>query len=166
MFLRLLLLLTIVPALELWTLFKFHDLLALNLGDQTALMVTFGIILFTGLMGAQLARRQGLKIVAEIQSNLNRGLMPGPALIDGVFILGGGALLLTPGIWTDILGLAFLLPVTRNIFRVWLIRKFMNNVTHATLIYDMDAGRKGSHFDSGTTIDIESKSETKGQRLP
>lgn len=159
MFLRLLLLLTLVPVLELWTLFKFHDFLAQNLPGDTAFLSTFGLIIFTGLIGAQLARGQGIKVLAEIKSSLNRGVMPGPAVVDGLFILGGGALLLTPGIWTDLVGLTCLIPTTRNLYRLWLIRQFKDRVTSGTLMYDMDLGKKGNQFRGDLTIDIDPKSD-------
>jgi len=91
------------------------------------------MIVFTGVVGVYLAKRQGFKVLGEIQSKLNRGEMPGAAVLDGIFIFVGGILLVLPGYVTDIIGFIFVLPVTRALLKPfvmkWMEWKFRKNST-------------------------------------
>lgn len=118
----LVLLLTAVPALELVILLQVHHAIATAWGSGPALLITLGTIIFTGVAGAALARQQGLSVLRGVQEQMRQGQPPGRALIDGVLILIGAALLLTPGFLTDILGFSLLIPVTRTLHRQWLRR--------------------------------------------
>jgi UPF0716 protein FxsA len=64
-------------------------------------------------LGAALARREGMRTLQQIQADLRGGRFPVGRLLDGVLILFAGALLLTPGVLTDIAGLGLLVPVSR-----------------------------------------------------
>lgn len=102
---RLFLLFTITTTLELFLL--------IELGKLMGLASTLGLILLTGFIGAWLAKREGLKTLATIRSELGRGSMPGDSLLDGLAILIAGAFLLTPGVLTDGVGFLLLFPPTR-----------------------------------------------------
>lgn len=104
---RLALLFVGIPLLELFIL--------IQLGQVVGLWPTVGLVVFTGFAGAALARLEGLRTLWSIRGELARGRLPGNALFDGLAILLGGALLLTPGILTDVLGFSFLLPPTRRL---------------------------------------------------
>lgn len=106
---RLFLLFVVVPAIEL--------MLLIEIGQIIGTLPTFGLIVVTGLAGSALARTQGLSVWKKFQARLSEGRMPGAELIDGLIILVSGALLLTPGVLTDILGLAGLIPFTRRMLR-------------------------------------------------
>lgn len=106
MFARLALLFIVVPLVEL--------ALLIQVGRAVGLLPTVLLVLATGVGGAALARREGLRTLAAIQGELARGALPGASLLDGAAILFGGALLLTPGILTDLVGLSLLLPATRR----------------------------------------------------
>lgn len=95
-----------VPLLELFIL--------IQMGQMVGLWPTIGLVVLTGFAGATLARLEGLRTLWRIRGELARGRLPGQALFDGMAILVGGALLLTPGILTDLLGFSFLLPPTRR----------------------------------------------------
>jgi len=103
---RLALLFVIVPVLEL--------VLLVRLGQWIGLLPTLALVLSTGLAGAWLARAEGLRVLWAFRSELASGRLPGQALQDGIAVLVGGAFLLTPGILTDLTGLALLLPPTRR----------------------------------------------------
>ena len=105
MFLRLLLLFTIVPLVELFLLVK--------LGTVVGVGPTVALVIFTGILGAWLARQQGLEVLRRVNEDLSQGRMPTEALMDGVLILIAGAVLLTPGLLTDALGFVLLIPRTR-----------------------------------------------------
>ena len=104
---RLALLFVGIPLLELFIL--------IQLGRIVGLWPTIGLVILTGFAGAALARLEGLRTLWGIRGELARGRLPGKALLDGLAILVGGALLLTPGILTDLLGFSFLLPPTRRL---------------------------------------------------
>lgn len=114
MFIRLLIIFTIVPIIELYVL--------IEAGRQIGLGATIAMILLTGVAGAYLARSQGFNIINRIQNELNKGTLPAEELFDGAMILAGGLLLLTPGFCTDLFGFCLLTPVTRSVMKVWLKR--------------------------------------------
>lgn len=116
MFGRLFLLFTIVPLVELYLLIK--------VGEVVGALNTVLLIIGTGVLGAYLARLEGLRTLNQINMNLANGIMPAEELVDGVIILVAGLLLVTPGILTDVCGFLLLAPFTRNVFKRWLRRKF------------------------------------------
>ena len=116
MFARLLALFVLVPAIELYLLIK--------LGTLIGAFETFALIVVTGLVGSYLAKSQGLSVWNRLQSKLNSGSVPGQELIDGVIILISGALLITPGVLTDIAGLLGLIPASRALIRRFLKARF------------------------------------------
>jgi len=85
------------------------------LGTIIGAFYTILIVVLTGILGAILTRSQGLATLSRIRSSLQRGILPANELFDGALILVGGLFLLTPGIITDIFGLAVLVPQTRHI---------------------------------------------------
>jgi UPF0716 protein FxsA len=104
---RLALLFVGVPLLELFIL--------IQLGQWLGLWPTIGMVVLTGMAGAALARLEGLRTLWRIRRELALARLPGQALLDGLAVLLGGALLLTPGVLTDIAGLSFILPPTRRL---------------------------------------------------
>lgn len=86
--------------------------------------ITIGLILLTGFLGAALARRQGFAVLRSIQESLQRGEVPTRELLDGVCILIAGALLVTPGLLTDLFGFALLTPP----FRAFLLRSLQKRM--------------------------------------
>lgn len=111
-----------VPALEIWGLIKAASIIG---GWETVFAV-----IFTGFLGAFLAKREGLKTWMQAQYELNRGQIPGKAILDGISIFAGGLLLLTPGFFTDTVGFLLIIPFTRNVLQAyikkWLDRKIRN----------------------------------------
>ena len=93
---RLLLLFVLVPALEL--------VLLIELGQRIGTLPTLGLIVLTGVVGASLARSQGLRVLQELQRETEAGRLPAEPLVDGALILVAGALLVTPGVLTDAFG--------------------------------------------------------------
>jgi UPF0716 protein FxsA len=89
--------------------------LLLRVGRTLGFWPTLGLVLFTGVLGAALARREGTRTLGALRSEVARGGLPGRAILDGASILVGGALLLTPGFLTDALGFALLFPPTRHV---------------------------------------------------
>jgi UPF0716 protein FxsA len=105
-----------IPLLELMIL--------IELGREIGFWPTIFLVIVTGVLGASLARSQGMWIWLEIQHELSQGNMPADKLVDGLLILIGGIVLLTPGLLTDIFGFMLLIPVTRNLFKRAIRKKF------------------------------------------
>lgn len=115
MFARLLILFTVVPLVELALLIK--------LGGAIGLWPTVFIVIATGALGAALAKSQGTRTVWTIRRETAEGKPPGESLVNGLLILVGGVVLLTPGLLTDVLGFCLLVPATRKWFRTRLLEK-------------------------------------------
>jgi UPF0716 protein FxsA len=115
-FLRLLLLFTVVPIVELGLL--------IQVGRVIGLAPTIAIVLVTGITGAALARWQGLATLHRVQTEMSQGRVPTGPLVDGLLILVAGGVLLTPGFLTDALGFLLLIPPTRTAVRKALVEGF------------------------------------------
>lgn len=111
----LILLFTLVPIMELALLIK--------IGQYIGVFYTLTLVIVTGVLGAILAREQGFRTLKKIESEINLGVMPSEQILDGVLILCGGILLLTPGLITDIIGFLVLIPLTRDLIKQWLKKK-------------------------------------------
>ena len=105
----LILLFIVLPLTELFLLFK--------LADHIGAEYTFALVIFTGILGGWLARRQGWQVYAKIQADLAAAKIPKESLMDGGMILVAGAFLLTPGVMTDVFGFSLLIPPCRTIYR-------------------------------------------------
>ncbi|MFZ8932625.1 MAG: FxsA family protein, partial [Bacteriovoracaceae bacterium] len=118
MFGILVILFTVLPALEFYLLFK--------IGSNIGAVNTLALIILTGIVGAFLAKREGLSIIYKIQDQLNLGSLPGKEIIHGFLVFGGGLLLLTPGFITDFIGLAMVFPGSRHLIvafaQKWLVK--------------------------------------------
>ena len=116
MFGKLFLLFALVPVAEIYVL--------VTVGGMIGVLPTIALVILTALAGAHLARMQGLSVMLRIRENLDQGFMPAEELLDGLLIFLAGMVLLTPGFLTDIAGLLILFPATRNMFKMWLRKKF------------------------------------------
>ena len=113
---KLLFLFIVVPIVELIVL--------IQLGGLIGLWPTIGLIVATGAAGASLARWQGLSVLRQIQLDMTSGKLPGGALVDGVIILMAAALMVTPGLLTDVFGFLCLVPGVRGVMKRMLKRRF------------------------------------------
>lgn len=110
------LLFIVLPAVEL--------ALLIQVGARIGTLNTLALIALTGVIGASLARYQGLQVIRQVQADMNEGRMPAGALVDGVIILIAGALLVTPGVLTDAFGFLCLVPLFRGLVKRELRRRF------------------------------------------
>lgn len=110
-----------MPMLEL--------ILLLKVNEYLGLWHTFSLVILTGVVGAFLARTQGLIVFMRIRQDLAEGRMPAPRIMDGVMILAAGLLLVTPGLITDTIGFLLLVPPVRAAIRGWLRTRFEQKLT-------------------------------------
>lgn len=107
---------TVVPAIEV--------MLFILVGGKVGLLNTILVVLLVGITGAALARAEGTKVLLEIREALAQGRLPGKELLEGALVIAAGALLLTPGFFTDILALLLLLPGSRHLATALLLGWF------------------------------------------
>jgi len=112
----LLLLFIVVPLAELAVL--------IQVGQAIGVWWTIALLVADAILGSLLARSQGRAAWRRFNEALRGGHPPAREVLDGALVLFGGALLLTPGFLTDVLGLLLLLPPTRALVRAVLVRRF------------------------------------------
>ena len=120
MFGRLLILFITIPLVEIFLL--------IWVSTRTHWTNTLMLVILTGAWGAYLAKSQGYSILARIQAETAAGRVPTKELIDGLLVLIGGIVLLTPGLLTDLAGFCLMLPGFRAIIRERVKKKFASQV--------------------------------------
>lgn len=96
----------VVPIVEIYFL--------IAVGSMIGAGLTIFLIILTAVIGATLVRRQGMATYARAQTHLQNGEMPAMEVLEGMFLLFAGALLMTPGFVTDAIGFACLTPPLRR----------------------------------------------------
>ena len=124
---KLMLLFVLTPLVELAIL--------IYLGTIIGALYTILIVVATGILGAFMARNQGLATLSRIRSNFERGIIPSNELFHGALILAGGLLLLTPGVITDIVGFAVLVPQTRRLIGRWILSLIRRRIERGEIHY-------------------------------
>lgn len=105
----LVLLFVVVPLVELYVL--------VQVGQEIGALNTIGLLLAVSIVGAWLAKREGIGVLRRIKAQVNAGQVPASGLVDAALVLFAGVLLLTPGFITDVLGVILLVPPTRALVR-------------------------------------------------
>jgi UPF0716 protein FxsA len=149
----LLLLFIVVPAVEL--------ALLIEVGRRIGTLATLGLIVLTGVLGASLARHQGLQVLRRVEQEMALGHLPGGALTDGVLILMAAALLVTPGLLTDVTGFLCLLPGTRRLIKQALLRWFERRLRSGQGQVRIHVVGTGPARDEGPVYDITPEPEEK-----
>lgn len=125
---RLFLLFSLVPVIEIYLLLKAARLIGA--------LPTVAILLLISMCGALLVRAQGFTLLRRIQEELAVGRLPAAELVDGCMVLLGGLLLLTPGFFTDLIGLFFLFPISRHVIMRIAGRQLQRRLTKGAIIVD------------------------------
>jgi UPF0716 protein FxsA len=107
----------IIPFVEIYLL--------IQVGGIIGAFPTIMLVVFTAGLGAWLLKQQGFATFQRFQESLARGEIPAYEIIEGPIILVGGALLLTPGFITDIIGFACLIPELRRKIAQYLIEHYL-----------------------------------------
>ena len=156
----LLLLFIVVPIAEL--------ALIIQVGEQIGVWWTIALLIADSILGAMLMRSQGRIAWRRFNEALQAGRPPAREVLDGVLVIFGGALLLTPGFLSDILGLALLIPPTRAVVRAVLVRRFADRmIASATRVRTPGPQpRPGGHPGDvdGTAVDVEPGNLPRGTR--
>ena len=151
MFGRLLILFIVVPLVELALLLKLHGLMGLP--------STIMLVMCTGFLGAALARQQGFSALAKIQQTVGSGKAPGIEIVEGVLVLVAGAVLITPGILTDIFGFSLLIPPVRRVVAKFAAARFKNKAKSKFQVFTTGATGNREPFQPSNqnpnVIDVE-----------
>ena len=114
-----------VPVVEL--------VLLIEIGQRIGTLATIGLIMGTGIVGASLARQQGISTLARLRKDLDDGRLPAEPIVDGVLILIAAAVLITPGVLTDLVGFVCLVPACRRVLKRYLKGRFERAVREGTV---------------------------------
>ena len=136
----------------------------IQVGQEIGVLPTVAILVADSILGSVLMRSQGRAAWRRFNEALAAGRPPAREVLDGVLVIFGGALLLTPGFVTDILGLLLLIPPTRAVFRGLLVRRLgARLVVGAAGRFPRGPRRPGSAFDvEGTATELDDRP----RRLP
>jgi UPF0716 protein FxsA len=157
MLLRLILLFTLVPLLELYLL--------LAIAVRTSPQFTFALVIATGVLGAVLARRQGFRWRQKMATQLQQGEVPTDGLLDGLMIFIAGALLLTPGVLTDLLGFALLITPLRSLVKARIRRKIAQSFgVSAEKQYQWPTGQNAHNTNRDMVIESHVIENPRGER--
>ncbi|MFV2058064.1 MAG: FxsA family protein [Thiohalomonadales bacterium] len=113
----LLLIFLLVPIVEIYLL--------IQVGGVIGALPTVVLVVFTAVMGAWLIRIQGISTLQRVRKTVAEGGIPAFEVLEGLMLLVAGALLLTPGFFTDTIGFLFLMPALRRLLLIWLSSRFM-----------------------------------------
>lgn len=133
------LLFLVVPLVELYVI--------IQVGQAIGALNVIGLLIVMSVAGGWLMKREGLGVLRRVQQQLDRGAVPGKEIVDGFLILFGGALMLTPGFLTDVLGIALLLPPVRAVVRVALAKRFKTIAVHRIDVNGPYAGGRDDVID-------------------
>jgi UPF0716 protein FxsA len=105
----------LIPLIEIFLFIK--------VGASIGAFNTILLILATAVIGVALLRRQGMSTFQKVQSQMQQGELPALGMIEAVMLFFAGALLLTPGFFTDTIGFILLIPPLRKVLALWLLER-------------------------------------------
>lgn len=134
-----------IPILEIYLL--------ITVGIQFGPYVTVGLVVGTAILGAALIRSQGIQTMAKIKASTSRGEIPAIPMVEGLLLLIAGALLLTPGFFTDALGFLVIIPILRQ--------QIAKNIIRAGMFHAM--GQAGGQAGGSTSSSSANPSGSRHQ---
>jgi UPF0716 protein FxsA len=141
----------VVPIAELFVI--------IQVGEAIGVWLTIALLIADSVLGSMLMRSQGRAAWRRFNEAVRNARAPAREVADGVLVIFGGALLLTPGFITDIFGILFLLPPTRALIRRLFLREAMRRITitMATSTAPPMPRRDGTRSDDidGTAVDVD-----------
>jgi UPF0716 protein FxsA len=156
---KLFLLFMILPLVDLYVL--------LQIGERIGGVPALAMVVLSGALGAALARAEGTRVLRAWQQALAAGAVPQEGVVSGVLVFVGGALLITPGVISDAIGLLLLVPFTRRPIARWLAARVQRaiergsiHVVHAQpgMPGPFGSGARPSHEPiRGQIIDVEAE---------
>ena len=152
----LLLLFIVMPIVEMWLL--------ITVGREIGALPTIGLVLLTAVVGLSLLRQQGFATLFRARTKLDAGELPALEMAEGLILAVCGALLLTPGFVTDVIGFAGLLPPLRRRCVLAMVAK-MEVVSYSNQ-QTCQSGQQQSRQDRGKVVEGEFWRENDDRQLP
>lgn len=136
-----------IPILEIYLL--------LEVSDSIGPLPTVALVVLTAVVGVWLIRLQGFATLAKAQQSLAQGEMPATTMFEGILLFIAGALLLTPGFFTDSIGFLFLIPVSRQWIVRTVLKKAIANSSQFNAHFQQSSSKTGNTYQSSSTEVIE-----------
>jgi len=147
MLLPLVLLFIVVPIAELAVI--------IQVGQEIGVLWTVAILVADSILGSVLMRSQGRVAWRRFNEATSTGRVPAREVVDGALVIFGGALLLTPGFLSDILGLVLLIPPTRALVRAVLLRQLARRMLRAATTRRGGPRARHDYDVDGTATDVD-----------
>jgi UPF0716 protein FxsA len=149
---------TVLPVVELWVL--------ITIGRSVGAIPTVLMVVGMGVLGAALAKREGSRVFRGWRAAIAEGRVPEEGILEGALVLVGGVLLLTPGVVTDVMGMACLFRPTRRIIAGIVRKKLEAKIADGSIRmqgFSFGGGARGSRGDAtGRVVSSEDVPEKSG----
>lgn len=163
MFLLLVVVFLVVPIVELWVI--------VASAQQFGVPQTLAVLVLISVAGAWLCKWAGLGVLMRMQKTVRKGGIPTREVVDGFLVLLAGALLLTPGFFTDVLALLLLIPPSRAVVRRLVLRRYRDRLETFGVHDGANVGdtfvayrtRRGNGNGNGNVVDVVEHSGHAGQ---
>lgn len=141
-----------VPLAELYLILQVAEWLG---GGFQGAALTIALLVVDSIIGSILLRSQGRAVWRRFNLALQEGRVPHREVVDGILIIAGGALLLTPGFLSDILGAILLIPPTRALIRPALVKRLTRKAAIRITDTRPQGGRPADYDVEGTATEYE-----------
>ena len=146
------LLFVVMPIIEIWVL--------IEVGTKIGVLNTIALVIVTAVVGTAMLRAQGLAVLNRVRTQMASNQLPAVEMIEGLLLVVGGALLLTPGFVTDVFGFLCLIPTTRAAIARAAARRFTIQGFTASQTYSRTTHHATRHSGtSSNTIEGEYRRE-------
>lgn len=125
--------------------------LLISVGGAIGGFNTIAFVIFTAVLGAYLVRQQGFATLAKLQQESSAGRLPAMQIAEGAALLVAGAVLLTPGFITDLIGFSLLVPQIRRGIIAWFFKRGVQG--RANFSYSRPDGATAQRPNNHTTRD-------------
>lgn len=133
-----------VPMIEMWIL--------IEVGRVIGGLPTIALVALTAIIGASMLKRQGIATLTRAQQRMESGQVPATELIEGLLLAVGGALLLTPGFVTDVIGFSCLIPQSRRALAEAVIRRGLVQQASMQGFYQSEPGSAQGAYNPDSDI--------------
>jgi len=137
----------LTPLLEIY--------LFIQIGTEIGALSTIALIALTAIVGVALLRHQGLSTLQNVQRQMQHGQVPAVGLLEGIMLFFAGALLLTPGFFTDTIGFLILIPPIRKSLALWVLER---SGTIVKMNPDQSSQPESNHYIEGEFQDKDDRS--------
>ena len=126
----------------------------IQVGEAIGALPTIAILIADSVLGSWLLRSQGRVAWRRFNAAVAAGRPPAREVLDGFLVVSGGALLITPGFISDILGIVLLLPPTRALIRLLIVRNFTSRLVVAMTGSWRDPSARSDYDVEGSAHDV------------